>query len=111
MTDKIIALTTCEDAADAERIAQALVEQRLAACVNLVPNLRSIYRWQGKVESAGEVLLLIKSTRGLLELLGKELRRLHRYELPELIVLPVIDGSSEYLDWVGREVMHLADES
>ncbi len=100
MTDKIVVLTTCASAEDAGRIARELVEARVAACVNIVPGLRSIYRWQGAVEDAGEWLLLIKSTRGRFNDLRAALESLHPYEVPECIALPVADGAQPYLDWV-----------
>jgi periplasmic divalent cation tolerance protein len=104
MTDKILALSTCGSAEEAERIARGLVEARLAACVNIVPGLRSIYRWQGAVEDAGEWLLLIKSRRDLLEPLEAELRRLHSYEVPEMIAVAIVDGAPDYLAWMDAEV-------
>jgi periplasmic divalent cation tolerance protein len=104
MTDKIIVLTTCENSQDAQTIAETLVEKRLAACVNILPGLKSIYRWQGKVENAAELLLLIKTRRGLFEQLSAELARIHPYEVPEVIALPVIDGAPAYLGWLEKEL-------
>ena len=104
MTDKIIVLTTCESSQDAQTIAETLVEKRLAACVNILPGLKSIYRWQGKVENATELLLLIKTRRGLFEQLSAELARIHPYEVPEVIALPLIDGASAYLGWLEKEL-------
>ncbi|MCL5742517.1 MAG: divalent-cation tolerance protein CutA [Acidobacteria bacterium] len=104
MTDKIVVLSTCGSAEEAEKIARGLVESRLAACVNVVPGLRSVYRWQGAVESASECLLLIKSSRGLLESLRAELEKLHSYEVPEILALPVVAGSANYLNWLEGEL-------
>ena len=104
MTDKIIVLTTCETSKDAETIAETLVEKRLAACVNILPGLKSVYRWQGKVENAAELLLLIKTRRGLFEQLSAELARIHSYDVPEVIALPVIAGSADYLGWLEKEL-------
>jgi periplasmic divalent cation tolerance protein len=98
-----VALTTAPDAEVAARIARALVEERLAACANLVPQLRSIYRWQGRVEDASEVLMLIKTRADRVAALAERLRALHPYELPELVVLPVAAGLDAYLDWVRAE--------
>jgi periplasmic divalent cation tolerance protein len=104
MTDKIVVLSTCESQEQAERIARHLIEKRLAACVNILPRLRSIYRWRDKIEDSEEFLLLIKSRRDLFEALRTELASMHSYEVPEAIALPVVDGSEEYLAWLDREV-------
>ena len=103
MTDKIVVLSTCGSEVEAERVARALVEAKLAACVNIVPGVRSIYRWQGKVEEAAECLLVIKTRRELFTQLSSELRRVHSYEVPEGIALSVLDGLPEYLSWIDRE--------
>jgi periplasmic divalent cation tolerance protein len=95
-----IAFCSCPDAACAERIATALVERRLAACVNLLPGLRSIYRWQGAVEQADEVLLLIKTRAECFPALQAAITELHPYELPELIAVEAAAGAPPYLDWV-----------
>jgi periplasmic divalent cation tolerance protein len=105
MTDKIIVFSTCGSAEEAERIARALVSKRLAACVNLLPQVRSIYRWKGAVEDAQETLLVIKSTRALFDELRAEIEKLHSYEVAEVIALPIVDGSEAYLAWLGREVI------
>lgn len=91
---------TCPDSETAQRIAQALVGQRLAACVNIVPGLRSIYRWQDSVHDDGELLLLIKTRAACIEALTESIRALHPYELPEVIAVPVVAGLAPYLDWV-----------
>lgn len=98
-----VALSTAPDGETAARIARALVEERLAACVNLVPAVRSIYRWQGRVEDDAEVLLVIKTRAERVDALGERLRALHPYELPELVALPVTAGLAPYLDWVAAE--------
>ena len=104
MTDKIVVLSTCETEDQATAIARSLVEKRLAACVNIIPGARSIYRWKGKVEEAGEFVLLIKSRRDLFQALRAELGKLHSYEVPETVALPIVDGSEEYLAWLDREL-------
>ncbi|MEX2300827.1 MAG: divalent-cation tolerance protein CutA [Bryobacterales bacterium] len=104
MTDKVIVLTTCGKFEDAEKLAQGLIEKRLAACVNVVSGVRSYYRWQGKIENDAEFLLIVKTARGLVDQLRLELEKVHPYELPELIVAPIIDGSPNYLAWLDREV-------
>lgn len=104
MTDKVIVYTTCGKAEDAEALAQRLIEGRLAACVSVVPGVRSFYRWKGKVENDPEVLLIIKTARGLVDQLRQELEKAHPYELPELIAAPIVDGSPNYLAWLEQEV-------
>ena len=104
MTDKRVVLTTAGSAEEALRIARALVERRLAACVNIVPKIESIYRWQGKVEEAQEYLLLVKTTENAFLRLSEALKELHSYELPECIAVTVTDGSLPYLKWVDDSV-------
>ena len=103
-TDVVLVLSTVSTAADADRIAGRLVEQRLAACVNVVPGVMSVYRWKGAVQRDTERLLVIKTTAGRLEDLRRELVGLHPYELPEVIVLPVGGGHLPYLDWIRESV-------
>lgn len=104
MTDKIIVLTTTGSREEADRIAQALVESKLAACVNITGPLRSVYRWKGAVESADEFLLLIKTAAAAFERVRDTIQELHSYELPECIALPVEAGSDAYLEWIGKNV-------
>jgi periplasmic divalent cation tolerance protein len=100
MTDKIVVLSTCGTEEEAERLARALVEQRLAACVNVVPRVRSFYRWKGQIEDAAECLLVIKSSRPLFDRLRATLASAHSYEVPEVVALPILDGSPDYLKWL-----------
>lgn len=100
MTDALVALSTVGSAEDARRIARALVERRLAACVSVVPGLTSVYSWKGAVETGDEVLLVIKTRRARFEDLRAALVELHPYDLPELIALPVEAGHAPYLDWL-----------
>jgi periplasmic divalent cation tolerance protein len=100
MTDKRIVLSTAGSVEEARKIARELVERRLAACVNIVPQVESIYRWQGKVESAREWLLLIKTTAEQFEKVRDAIRELHLYDLPECIAVAIEDGSPEYLRWL-----------
>lgn len=96
-----IVLVTCGNVAEARRIARAVVEKRLAACVNIVlGSVESVYRWKDKVETARERLLIIKTTKARLIELEREVKRLHNYEVPEFLVLPVNAGSRRYLQWV-----------
>lgn len=99
-----LVLTTCPDANTAEAIADALVEQGLAACVNIVTGLRSVYVWQGARENADELLLLIKTTRAAYPALEQAITALHPYELPEIIAVPLAAGSAGYLDWISASV-------
>jgi periplasmic divalent cation tolerance protein len=110
MTDKIVVLSTCETEEEAVRVARHLVEKMLAACVTILPQARSVYRWpdktgKTKIEDAAEFVLLIKSRRDLFDALRAEIVKIHSYELPEVIALPVVDGSAEYLAWLDRELI------
>lgn len=101
MSDSVhTALCTCPDPDTAERLASALVDEGLAACVNLIPGILSVYRWQGQVHRDPEVLMLIKTTGERLAALATRIRELHPYELPELIVQPVSAGLPDYLEWI-----------
>ena len=103
-----IVLVTCANRKQARAIAQSVVKKRFAACVNILsPPVESIYRWKGKVESANEVLLLIKTTSKRLLELEWEVKRLHSYETPEFVVIPLVAGSREYLQWINDSVRPL----
>ncbi|HML18106.1 MAG TPA: divalent-cation tolerance protein CutA [Bryobacteraceae bacterium] len=104
MTDKIVVLTTCDSEQQAEEIARELVQQRLAACVNIVAGARSIYRWKDQIEESREFLLLIKSRRDLVGGLRAAIEKLHSYEVPEVLALAVIDGAPNYLAWLDLEL-------
>jgi periplasmic divalent cation tolerance protein len=104
MTDKRIVLTTAGSQQEAQKIAEALVEQRLAACVNIISGMHSVYHWQGKVEQADEWLLLIKTTESASAPVRDAITKLHSYEVPECIVLSIEDGTPSYLDWIGDSV-------
>ena len=104
MTDKRLVLTTCGSAEEARRIAQEIVQRRLAACVNIVPQVESVYRWKGEIENASEWLLIIKTTAGALERLRYALGKLHSYEIPECIAIAIEDGNADYLEWIGESV-------
>lgn len=95
-----IVLCTCPDPESASRLAQGLVENRMAACVNLVPGLTSVYPWQGKIETASEVLLIIKTRANRLAELEAFIQTHHPYELPEIVAVSVEQGSKTYLDWI-----------
>jgi len=98
-----VVLVTAPDAGAGARIARALVEERLAACVNLVPGVRSTYRWQETLQEDDEVLLVIKTVEGRLEALTERVRALHPYDLPEVLALAVAGGSADYLAWLRGE--------
>lgn len=104
MTDKIVVLSTCDSDMKAGEIARHLVERRLAACVNILPGARSVYRWKEQIEDAQELVLVIKSRRDLLPALRAEIEKIHSYEMPEVLALPVVDGSEAYLAWLDREL-------
>jgi periplasmic divalent cation tolerance protein len=104
MTDKRLVLTTCGSLEEARRIAQELMGRRLAACVNIVPQIESIYRWQGEVETATEWLLIIKTTSDAFETLRDGLVKLHSYDVPECVEVTIEDGSAAYLEWIGSSV-------
>jgi periplasmic divalent cation tolerance protein len=104
MTDKLLVLTTIGSETEARKIAQALVERRLAACVNIVPRIQSVYRWAGKVEHAEEYFLLIKTMRHREDQVRSAIRELHTYDLPECIAISIESGSAEYLRWLSDSV-------
>lgn len=100
MTNAQVVFCTCPDQPTAEKIAHALVENQLAACVNILPNLTSIYTWQGRVESADEHLLIIKSSVQAYPTIETTIRSLHPYELPEIIAISINQGLPEYIHWI-----------
>jgi periplasmic divalent cation tolerance protein len=104
MTDKRIVLTTAGTKEEAHKIARALVERQLAACVNIIPRVESVYRWEGEIEQAEEWLLVIKTTAAAFERVREAIRELHSYDLPECLCLAIEDGSTEYLGWIGDSV-------
>jgi periplasmic divalent cation tolerance protein len=104
MTNKRVVLSTAGSEDEARKIAHHLVEHQLAACVNIVPQMESIYRWQGKVESAGEWLLLIKTTAEKFPAVRDAVRELHSYDLPECIAIAIENGSEAYLQWIEESV-------
>lgn len=98
----LLVMSTFPDAETAGRIAEQLVKEKLIACANLLPAVRSIYRWQGKVEDAAETFVFLKTTRNRFDEFEKKLRELHPYEVPEILALPVADGLPDYLRWVSE---------
>ena len=105
MSDEyVVVLSTFPADGDPETVARALVEERLAACVNILPPMTSIYRWKGDVEEESERQVVIKSTRARVAALWERLRDLHPYDVPEFLVVPIVDGNELYLKWVGESV-------
>jgi periplasmic divalent cation tolerance protein len=104
MTNKIVVFSTCGTKEEAEMLARRLLEARLAACVNVLTQIRSFYRWQGKIEESVEWLLIIKTSRDLFEKVRTVLESAHSYELPEVLALPIVEGSPNYLAWLDREL-------
>jgi len=100
----LVVLATFPDAETARQIGTTLVREQLAACVNLIPSIESIYRWEGKVETGDEILAILKTTREAYPALESRLLDLHPYDTPETIALPIVDGASRYLDWLDESV-------
>jgi len=112
MTETIVVLVTCASRKEARRIARVLVERRLVACVQEVGSpIHSTYRWKGKIESAKEFLLLIKTTRARFSAVREMVKELHSYEVPEIIALGITDGSSDYLTWIADSVSSSKSQS
>ena len=104
MTDKVVVLVTTGDLKEARKIAVELVKSRLAACVNLTGPMESVYKWQDKIERSRERLLVIKTSRELFPEVQAAIRKLHSYATPEMICLPIIDGSRDYLEWLSGSI-------
>ncbi len=104
MSDPIVVFVTCGSEEEALKIANALVEDHLAACVNLVAPIRSLYRWEGKIWDEKEWLLIVKTQKHRFETLEKKVKSLHSYSVPEIISVPITDGSSAYLNWIGENI-------
>jgi periplasmic divalent cation tolerance protein len=99
--DYIAVFITAPDEEEAAKIAKALVDEKLAACANIIKGVRSIYRWEDKVEDEAEVFMVVKTRRALFGSLAARVKQLHSYSVPEVIALPVVEGSADYLDWIG----------
>ena len=104
VSDCVVAFVTTSDLAEAKKIAEKVVEEKLAACVNIIPTVHSVYRWQEAIESATESKLIIKTTRQMVGSLTETIRRLHSYDVCEVTVLPIISGNVDYLNWVRENV-------
>jgi len=103
VSDAIIVFMTASNGEEAARLADMLVGAHLAACVQIFPEMESVYRWQGKIERAAEILLLAKTTKSKFEELEREVRALHSYDTPEIIAVPVVAGSARYLEWLSEK--------
>lgn len=103
MEDFILILVTASSEEEAKKIAQSLVEKRLAACVNIIKDVQSVFRWKGKISDEKELLLIIKTRKKLYKNVEEEIKTLHAYEVPEIIALPIISGSKDYLYWIDSE--------
>ena len=97
-----IALITCQSKKEADRIVSSLLKKRLAACANIISGVDSRFWWNGKIDQAREILVILKTKRGNFKKIEKETKRLHSYEVPEIIAIPIIAGSREYLGWIGK---------
>ncbi|MGB7574410.1 MAG: divalent-cation tolerance protein CutA [Thermodesulfobacteriota bacterium] len=102
MSNPIVVFVTCGSEEEALKIANALVESRLAACVNVVAPIRSIYRWEGRIWDEKEWLLIIKTQKNRFEELEKKIKSLHSYSVPEIVSVPIVEGSSSYLNWISE---------
>ena len=102
----IVVFITAPNEDEASKIGRALVESRLAGCVNIIRNIRSIYSWQGKIEDEPEVLMVVKTQKILFEELSKKVKELHSYSVPEIIALPIIEGSEDYIKWLHEVTGH-----
>jgi periplasmic divalent cation tolerance protein len=103
MTDVSVVFITVPNEEEALKIARMLVEKRIAACVNIINNIRSVYRWEGKIEDDSELLLIVKTLNTLIDDVKSAVKELHSYSVPEIIALPILDGSEDYLKWLEEE--------
>lgn len=103
-TGFIAVFITAPSYKEAKRIADAIVSGRLAACANIIPGVKSIFKWQGKIETAREALLIVKTKKSKFDKLKKQIKKLHSYKVPEIIALPIISGNAEYLNWIDESI-------
>ena len=104
VTDKIVVFTTCNSQEQAAQLARHLIEHRLAACATILPGAHSFYRWKDEIENTSEAVLMIKSRRDIFDKLRAAILHVNSYEIPEVIALPIVDGSDAYLKWLDREL-------
>ncbi|SRR5579871_252209 len=105
MTDKVVVLVTTSGVKEARKIATVLVDKRLAACVNVLPGIRSYYRWDGGVHNDEEILLVIKSSRPRFDALRKAIESVHSYKVPEILCLPIVEGADPYMNWLEESLV------
>jgi len=101
--NKFLVYITCETVEEAEKIGNYIVKNRLAACVNIIDNMKSIYHWKGKIESSDEVIIIAKTKEDLIDKLIKEVKNIHSYEVPCIVALPITKGNPDFLKWIGDE--------
>ena len=101
----IVVLVTAKDIDEARKIARGLLDEKLIACANMIGNIQSLFLWQGKIEEAGEVLLVLKTRRALFDQVAIKVKSLHSYDTPEIIAVPVLEGNSDYLNWIDLSVV------
>ena len=99
----IIVFVTCKDADQAEKISSKLLEEHLAACVNIIDHVKSFFHWEGKIDNAEEVMMVIKTRRDLFDAVKHAVKELHSYKVPEIVAVPIVEGDDDYLNWVRRE--------
>ena len=104
MTDSIVVMITCSSKREANKVKKVLLEKRLAACVNIIPKVDSSFWWKGKIDSSLEVLLLAKTKKKMLKGIITLVKKIHSYEVPEIIALPIVGGNKDYLNWIEKEV-------
>ena len=100
----IVVLVTAKDSDEARKIARGLLDEKLIACANMIGNIQSLFLWQGKIEEAGEVLLVLKTRRDLFDQVALKVKSLHSYDTPEIIAIPVLKGNADYLNWIDLSV-------
>ena len=100
----VVILITCVNKREANRISKHLIQQKLVACVNLVEKVRSVFWWQGRIDSASEVLLIAKSRKSLIRKIVKQVKSLHSYKVPEVIALPIVAGNKDYINWINESI-------
>ncbi|HZT68444.1 MAG TPA: divalent-cation tolerance protein CutA [Terriglobia bacterium] len=108
MTDKVVIMVTAASRRECRKIARRLIDEKLAACVNITQPIQSVYRWEGKIEQSKEFLMFIKTNRDLFPQIKAEIALIHSYHTPEIICLPIIDGSPNYLQWISDSVRSVA---